>query len=266
MNKLRLIQILKQLLDLYKNEELNAETYQLTVENTPKKQFTDNLISYYETDFLCYLFTNIPYYQIFNFLNGFCVTLNRLNEENKNFDSVISLLQAYLSDLIDTISARISTEVATHIYELAMIYYQCNHLNPEIVIPRLLKNKCDPAFLTSVDTAENIYYEQETLPGFTISKENLRESISRSNFRKRNSVENNTQKMITRYFDEKSFENLLEETKKCLEVYQKENQRDGEILGEEILMRLKLIYKKSLKTWQTPKESPEENMQYKIEF
>ncbi len=266
MNKIKLIQIIKQLIEQYKNGKLSLATYQQTLANIPDCVLSNDLVSYHETEFLCFLFQKIPYYQMFQFLNNFSIALNQLNKESETKDGNITLIQAYLSDLVPNITARVSTEVTTHIYELVAVYYQFGHLNPDKVLPKLLKNSCNPKDLNSMEAAENIHYEQSVLPGFSIKKEELRETISRSNYRKKYNTESNTQKLIIRYLDEKRLENLIIEFKQCIAIYRQEDERDSELLEEEILMKLREFHQKALKTWKDESSEKEETNQYRIQF
>lgn len=267
-NKIKLIQIMKPLIEHYRTGNLALEDYQQALENINDADFSNDLISYHEAKFLCFLFQRIPYYQIFQFLNNFSIELKRINIENNHKDGIIVLIQAYLSDLVPNITSRVSTEVTTHIYELVAFYYQFGYLDPKKVLPKLLKNSCNPEVLNSMEAAENVHYEQAALPGFTYQKEELRETISKSNYRKKCNTESNALKMIIRYLDEKSFEDFIAEFRKCAAIYKEKDKRDGEILEEEILMKLREFYKKALKAWaeKIENQKQEEEIQYRLHF
>jgi len=74
--------------------------------------------------------------------------------------------------------------------------------------------------------------------------------------------------MIIRYLDEKSFEDFIAEFRKCAAIYKEKDKRDGEILEEEILMKLREFYKKALKAWaeKIENQKQEEEIQYRLHF
>jgi len=78
-NKIKLIQIMKPLIEHYRTGNLALEDYQQALENINDADFSNDLISYHEAKFLCFLFQRIPYYQIFQFLNNFSIELKRIN-------------------------------------------------------------------------------------------------------------------------------------------------------------------------------------------
>ncbi len=253
MNKLKLIEMIKQLIKLQKEGNLTAKNYQTVEENTSSPSLNNDLVSYKETELICFLFKEIPYYQILPFLNDVCMKLSIIKKENKKLERTIILIEAYFSDLLKNITARIETEVTVHIYWIIQSYYQNNFLNPEKIISMLKRNSCNPESLTGMFTAENIHYEQVLITGFVAEKEELRETISRTNYKRRSSVENKVQKTITKFFENKSFDNLLIELRKCFDYYRQQNERDCEILEEEIMIRLKEFYQKAQRSWKENK-------------
>lgn len=267
MNKLKLLEIMKQLILLYKQGLLTDQNYQMVVNSIPTPNLTEDLISYKETELICFIFKEIPYYQILLFLNNLCEELRKIEKENPKMDTrnTISLITAYLSDLFGNIYGRITTEVNVHIYRLLLNYYQKGTLNPKREIDSLRQNCCNPEALTGLFVAGNLDFEQITLLGFEEEKGILREKISRSNYNKRSSIENAIQKTITKFFDEDSFERFLLSLKNCFNLYHEENPEDCDVLKDEILMHLTVFFKKSQKAWKTKKKAKNEDAyQYKL--
>lgn len=266
MNKLKLLEMLKQLIALKKQEILTAESYQDVEKNAALISLNCDLVSYKETELICYLFKEIPYYHILIFLTNLCNDLATISSQNPKSKASISLLNAYLSDLLKNISARIETEVNVHITWLIQNYYQNDSLNPEKTIHALTRNSVNPTILAGMFVADGIHYEQELIPGFQLKKEELREKISKANYRRRSSIENTTQKLINKFFNEMSFENFLVALRKCLDYYREQNASDCDILEDEIMMQLKIFYHKAKKNWQEQSEKIEEGYQFKLEY
>lgn len=267
MNKLKLLEIMRQLILLYKQGLLTSQSYQEVVNSIPTPTLTEDLISYKETELICFLFKEIPYYQILTFLNSLCIELNRIRKEEPQIDTknTLPLIVAYFSDLFNNINGRVSTEVNVHIYRLLLNYYQKGTLNPKREIASLKQNCCNPEALTGLFIAGNLDFEQITLLGFEEEKGILREKISRSNYNKRSSVENAVQKIIIKFFDEESFEKFLQDLQNCFNSYHEENPKDCDVLRDEILMQLTVFFQKSQKAWNTQKKTKEEpGYQYKL--
>lgn len=267
MNKLTFLEIMKQLIILYKQNQLTAATYQKVVENTSTHSISNDFISYKETEFICFIFKELPYYHILILVTNLCAELKKIANENPEVDKkfIIPLIIAYFSDLFLNINGRVSTEINVHIYKLLLQYYQNGTLNPERVIANLKENCCNPNTLTGFSIASGIEFEQTTLLGFEKKTGELRESIDRNNYNKRTSVEYSVKKIITRYFDENSFEQFLLSLHDCFKIYREENPADCDLLKDELLMHLTSLYKDAQKSWEKQRNKPKDDgYQYTI--
>ncbi len=266
MNKIKLLEMLKQLIALQKQEKLTLESFQEVEKNTELTSPSNDLVSYKEAELICFLFQEMPYYHILNLLNKLCMNLAIIATNDTKAKTTISLINAYLSDLLKNITARVETEVNIHIAWLIQNYYQNDSLDPNRTIQALTKNSVNPKNLAGMFVADSIHYEQAFIPGFESQKEELREKISKVNYRKRSSIENTVQKLVNKFFNESSFEQFLVALRNCLAYYKKENVNDCEILEDEIMIQLKNFYQKAKKSWQEQSQPKEEGYQFKLEY
>lgn len=264
MNKLILINIMKEIISLHQKNELNEDTFNYTINKFICNRPSDNEIAYKEATFISYLFENIPYYKLMITINSVLITLNKLNLTSKQ-KCIKDLIEAYLSELLPSITARLSTEINAHIQELITIFYQRNELPYQDTIKRLKRNIIKPSYLASVDTAEQIDYKQETIFNFELPKEEaLRESISRSNFNKKSNVERTTTKTFTKYYNEELYQKLIASLKEVIYAYSLENELDSDYLKDEILSSLNNLHQKAKKKWEETK--PVDENQYTLKF
>lgn len=268
MNKLKLIEMIKQLIQLYKQGLLTASSFQKVEEDILTPSLNEDFLSYKETEFICFIFREFPYYQVLPKISDICTQLNTIAHENPktNKNATISLIVAYFSELFINISARVNTEINVHIFELIHYFYHHRILDCKKTITSLKRNSCSPESLTGLLVANQIQFEQITILGFENPKGELREKISRSNYKKRSSIENNVQKNITKFYDEDSFEKFLISLNTCFDTYHQEQPKDCELLKDEILMQLNKFYQQAKKSWNGKKDSKEDNYQYKLEF
>lgn len=263
MNKITLIKIMENILDLYLKNELNTDTFNDIVNNQKNSNLTEDAVSYNEAEFISILFKRIPYYRIMSVINGIITTLNLISTVSKQ-KCISDLIEAYLSDLFPSIYARLTTEVNTHIGELLTLFYQHGELKYDDTIKRLTKNIINPNYLASMDTAEQIDYIQETIFYIDSKKEPLREKISRANFNKRNSVERVTLKTLTTYYDENLYQELTESLKDILAEYSKVDKKEASILKDELFSQLGTLHIKAQKKWNEPKPIDENQLTLKL--
>lgn len=263
MNKITLLKIIKNVLNLYLKNELNTETYDSIINNEKNSLLTEDSISYNEAEFISILFKKIPYYKIMTFINDIIIKLKSISITSKQ-KCINDLIEAYLSDLFSSIYARIITEVNTHIGELLTLFYQHSELRYNDTIKRLTRNIINPNYLASMDTAKQIDYVQETIFDIEPKKEPLRETISRANFNKKNNVERTTLKTLTTYYDEKSYQELIEAIKMILLEYSKTNEEDSNILKDELIGQLEILHIKAQKKWNEPKVIDENQLTLKL--
>lgn len=267
MNKLKLLEIIKQLILLQKQGHFTALDYQKVAESVETPDLSEDLLSYKEIELICFIFEQIPYYQILTFVNVLCATLNSIQHSNPEVDkkNTIPLIIAYCSDLFHIINGRVNTEINVHIYKLLLSYYQNGTLEPTRTLTVLRMNSCLPKALTGFSVASNVQFEQVSIMGFERKSGELREKISRTNYKSKSSVEYSVQKIITKYFDEESFEKFLVSLRACFDVYRKEMPNDCDVLKDEIMLQIQTFYHNSKKIWEKQaKEQVESEYQYQF--
>ncbi len=263
MNKLILIQIIKEIIPMCLKNELNTDSFNNIINNTGSIALTDEAVSYGESEIISLLFKNIPYYQIMTFLNKLVSTLNKICITPKE-KCIKDLIEAYLSDLLPSIYARTTTEVNVHIQELLTLFYQRGVLEYTDTIKRLTRNIINPNLLASLDTAEQINYTQSILPNFIVKEEPLRETISRANFNKKNSIERSTQKTLTNYYTEQSYQELVSSIINVLDKYSLQDKEDSETLKDELFAQLGTLHLKAKKKWEETKPIDENQLTLKF--
>ncbi len=257
MNKIMLINILIKAMEKYKKGELDFQSYQQIIADTNHISASNNLVSFYETKLLYFLFQNVPYYKIFLFLNQFIIHLKGISKDSQT-DSMSSLLEAYTCDIIFSLDNRVNTEAIAHLYELSKIFHQHGYLDYELTM-RLLKNpRIMTAELVSLDIAQNISYQQTTLDCFKEKDEDLRESISSKNYQRKNSIEKVLINTLAKTFSENELTNFIAELKRIIETYAQIDKEDANMLGDTLLSQL-IGLKKSIITKKKEKETREKN-------
>lgn len=263
MNKITLIRIIEEIINLYLKKELNTENYNNIINSINTSTLTEDTISYNEAKFISILFKYFPYYQILPYLNEIITTMKRISIKPKQ-KCITDLIEAYLSDLFPSIYARLTTEVNTHISELLILFYQHRELKYEDTIKRLRKNINNPNYIASMDTAEEIEYVQETIFDIPPKKEALREKISRTNFNKKSKIEHITQKNLTTYYDENLYQELIASLKDILAEYSKVDKKEASILKDELFSQLGTLHIKAQKKWNEPKPIDENQLTLKL--
>lgn len=248
MNKLILIKAMREVIRLYLSNNLTIEEFENILNIINNTHFNEEQTSYEEALFISYLFENIPYYQILPFLNDLFPKLPSLLKSNPKLELIAQLMEGYLSELLPSIMARISTEVSAHVYELLKIFYQKESFNQENTIKRLKRNIYQPSYLASADIAEGYIYQQQHIEGINIEEEALRETISRNNYNKKNNIERATQKLMNKFYDEESYKKFLSELKRILNSAD-ENKETIEFLKDEIFIKLEEFHIKAKNKW-----------------
>lgn len=237
MNRLILLEILKQIILLRLKENITLENYRRVIEKAPKIEIDDNLIAYKETEILYTLFQSVPYYQVNLFLDDLLLNLDQLKEEKQT----TCLLEGIISSILPSLKARMSTELNAHIYELIKSFYQSNHLNDEKIIEQLQKNLYSPDHLTGWDIAtfEQLYFFKE---------ENLREKISRTNYYRKHKSEDLVVSSMIKYFS--TIENAELFATAVNDLFSTPKVKDNKKLsplGYLLLEQLSVLYKKFVK-------------------
>lgn len=264
MNKCMIIQILKQLIILYKQNLLNENTYEKTILKTTIYSIDETSISENEVNFMCFLLENFPYYQIFDALQDIINIVNKWNNDNPKMKSISLLLQGCIDDFYPNIQARINMEVNIHIYKIMAIYYQRNYLDSELTINCLKRNICLPAEMVSLEVLNEVYYHQEIIPGILLEEEELRERVSKTNYRKKINIENMVFKNIVQYFNDDSFQKFVANFINLL--IQNEGELGFSNLKDIYYTQLLKLYKKALKDWELLKEKEDLAFQYSLHY
>lgn len=257
MNRYTIQCIIKELFILYQEGVLSQEKFQEIVakynntsqNNNNEKAFEEDSISYKETEIIYLMFKEIPYYKIYDFLKEFIEYLKTLGQNNLKMSCIASLIEGYICENLDRIHRRINTETYAHLTSLLQKFYQKERLE-ENTITSLRRNMCNPAFLTGMEIASSIETVQLTLEGFTLSKENLGEKISKNNFQKKSNAEYQLRRMVLKYYDTELLERFIEELKAIFEAYKTINPEDaGPLLAiySQELTNLKKIQKRPAK-------------------
>lgn len=191
MNRMVLTKLLKSIVDLYAEDKFTYSYIIETLNNIVDEEFDEDKSAYLQTEFVKNLFELFPYYRLLSDLNDLGDYIIECTKETPNFENISKLLKnGCLSDMIPNIKRRIQTETMAHITVL-LYMYKTNELKPNIVLEQLTKNIYNPHILTSMDSAENINYKQETIPGISIKTMSLRETISKSNNNRKEKVRKN---------------------------------------------------------------------------
>ncbi len=250
MNRLTFINILLEATVDFQNNQLDSIKYIEIINNASIPNYDSNQISYNETKFLYLLFDSLPYYKIPNFLNTFINYLKQITS-NKKTAMITKLLESYITELKVNINKRLATEIDLHIYQLAISYLN-NSLNPPKVIEILKKNISKSKYLTSMEIAENINFEQNTLYFFKEEQLNLNEIISQKNYQKSSSINKNTQNFILKHFTNNTLEDFISYIIETILSSQDEELIDFFI--NIFTKELNNIYTIILKKWQSPKK------------
>lgn len=250
MNKVKLLNIMQELISLYLRGELSEDAYEKIIIKFDLPNITENIIAYRETEFLCFIFENIPYYQVLYSISSFLDVLKTFNPLDKNANILFGLIESYMIDLLPCIIKRTNMETQTHIQRLLQDYYQNDKLDPARTINLLKRNMIDPPILTSMDTVDFFSYEQLSLDAAGEEKIVLREEISKSNFDKSYDVEKSLKRLITNYYNEDSLANFREELLLILKAYGETEELTSGLLIENIIFVLDAIKPVVYKAWE----------------
>lgn len=260
MNRMVLTKLLKDIINLYIE---NKFTYVYIIDVFSKMQieeYDEDQNAYYQAEVMRMIFEHIPYYRVLKELSDLGDYLIEVTKSNRAFKSTaVVLANGCLGDMIPDIKRRVLTETMTHITELLYIYNH-NELTKELVINRLTKNMYNPILLTSMDTAENINYEQTTLPGLENKHVALRDTISRSNSNRKDRIRRNMEDYTIANFDEKNLEDFYT---KVINFIEESELPDKDLLKEPITECLTNLFAKAVVAWD---ETPEDTNQLSLNF
>lgn len=268
MNKLILLSIIVKALRLYQDNQLTSESYAKVIENTPFQVLKTDKTLYEETKLLCYIFETTPYYSISYYFCTFNEHLKAISKGNKDLENISDLIESYLCDIFCNIDSRITTEINAHIYELAEIYHQSGELNYELTINRIKKQLIPPPYIVSMETAESIFYVQEKIPGFKTDEDNLREQVSKNNYRKKSNSERSLKRYIIKHFTEDSFEDFIIQLENNLKKHRDEDNKNADMLLDYYKPPLRKLFSYAIVEWEKIKQKKEEEEinQYKLTF
>ncbi len=226
MDKRSFINIVKQALTLYLKKDLTLQKLKNIIMKAKTKTENNNTLSEEEkiireeTELLCFIFEQVPYYKLNSFLNEFKSVLYDIAKEDlTRYKYDIWLTIDYLGDLDITLKSRIITEIYGHILLAATHFYQYDNLFLEQDSKQFYTNLYNPKELFSWSLAHNSDCQQINLPIEIKSEENLRDKISKNNCKISNEIKKKTIKAIGKCFDLNtliSFENYLEQI--CMQM------------------------------------------------
>lgn len=250
MNRLVLIKIIEDIVKLHLKNNLTLENFNKVINKQKGISVNDDKIAYEEAKFTSFLFQNIPYYKILITFINIITNLHHL-ETNPEQKFIISLIEGYFSELTSNLNNRITTEYYAHIIELLFIFYQEKSFENHNIADKLVKNAIIPDILTSMDTANQINYHQETIEDFKIKEIALREKISRSNYNHKNRLENQIIKMLTKYYNESLYQEFLVSLNAFLERNAGKNS-DFYLIKDDLNYYLTSFFNRVIEKWQTP--------------
>lgn len=240
MNRLKVLSIIKELIELYIQNNMNYQTSMLVIKNLKEEEFSEDLVAIKESEIISFILSCVPYYQINLFFQKFLKSFNNLNL-NKESDIAL-LVSPYIEELSVTINYRINTEVRAHIKELLNRYIYDYEFESIHIAKILFCNIVLPENNVVCDNYDN---NQEKL--FEIIKEDTtRESISKNSYNERRKYLHQIKKILLN-IGEKSFENfesiIFESINKFL-LTDSETGIELVKLYQEEFVELKKIYQK----------------------
>lgn len=260
MNRMVLTKLLKDLIDLYIADKFTYIYITDVLTNMQIVDYDEDQNAYLQAELMRTLFEHFPYYRLLHDLNDLGDYIIEITKGNPSFKSTsIILKNGCLGDIIPSIKRRIQTETMTHITELLYIYNH-NGLTPELVLNRLTKNMYNSTLLTSMDAAENINYEQTTLPGIESKQSSLRDTISRSNSVRKDNIRRNMEEYTIKNFNEKTLEDFFTQV---ITIIDKSNLPDKDLLKAPIQDCLTNLFSRAVVIWD---EKKEDTYQLSIEF
>ena len=247
MNRMVLTKILKNFIDLYIDDKFTYIYIINTLDNIENEEYDEDKNAYLQASLLSTLFSIFPYYRILNDLNDLGDYIIESTKANINFKAISRLLKnGCLGDMVPDIKRRAQTETLAHIMELIYMY-KSGELNPNIVISHLTKNMFDSKILTSMDAAEIINYNQETIPGVELKNISLRENISRSNTNRKENIRRNLEEFVTDNYDEETLEKFIQEV---INIIDQSSLSDKELLKNTIYESLISLFAKAVVAWE----------------
>ena len=260
MNRLVLTKLLKNIVDLYIEDNFNYIYIVNALSNIENEEYDEDQNAYLQAELLTTLFSNFPYYKVLNELDNLVDYVIESTKGNCNLKKTCSILKnGCVGDMLPDIKRRVQTESMTHLQEL-LYMYKTSELNPDFVISRLKKNMLTPQILTSMDYAESIKYKQQIIPGIEFRKTTLRETISRANSNRKEAIRRNLEEYTIQNFTEKELEDFIQQItiiiKNC-------SIDDKNLLMDTIYDTLMLLFSKAVIAWQ---EKGEDENQLSLKF
>lgn len=208
MNKRVWIYLLNKYINLFLDDNLRLDECVKVFDERPFLSLDDNVVLYEEVKLLCSIYESVTYYDIEEFVFNFSQTLDNISINNKNMFRIFKILIAYLGDITNNLSKRVKTEVDAHIYTMLKEYLLYEDLNVEKTKQLLNRNTINPVNLFSLDIAESGLYEQDSI--FLDSKDNLRDSISKSNYNRTRNMEKFICNTICKNYSEDEFKSFFD--------------------------------------------------------
>lgn len=251
MNRMVLTGLLKNIVDLYIEDNFIDIYIIKTLNSIVDEKYDEEKTAYLQAELIKTLFQQFPYYRLLNDLNDLVDYIIECAKEDPNFENTTKLLKdVCLEDMVPNIKRRVLTETMAHITEL-LYMYKAGKLESTIVLNQLTKNMYDPDILTSMDSAKNINYKQETIPGIKIKTTSLREIISKSNNNRKEKARKNLEEYTIESFNEKSLEDFIEQV---ITIIDQSSLSDKKLLKNTIYESLISLFSKSVIAWESKKE------------
>ncbi|MBQ8659375.1 MAG: hypothetical protein IJ475_00860 [Bacilli bacterium] len=238
MDRIKLLNILKQLLTLYFNNEISETNILTTIKENSNIETDINLVPYKETEIVYFLFQKLPYYKIYDELEDFSMILYAFGRTNESIKVITTLLIAYLKDLDFIIQNRINTEINLHIYEMSTYYYLRLYLDENLFSKKISQNSSRVEEMVGMSVAKNINYTQLVLPGIEEEKQNLREDISKHNCTIKLNIEKQLIKGLKNHYDEATYNTLTEEILRIIKLSKTSDFNKTQLLTEQFSKKL----------------------------
>lgn len=250
MNRLVLTKLLKNIVDLYVEDKFTYIYIINTLSNIENEEYDEDQNAYIQAELITTLFAKFPYYKILNELNNLGDYIIESTKCNSNFKNILGILKnGCLGDMVPDIKRRIQTEAMAHLQELLYVY-KTSELNADFVISHLTKNMVIPKILTSMDYAESINYRQQVIPGIMFKRMTLRETISRANSNRKESIRRNLEEFTIENFTERELEDFMHQVTKIIE---ESNIADKDLLKSTIYEVFMLLFSKVVLVWEEKK-------------
>jgi hypothetical protein len=237
MNKLTILSVISESFNNYIHGSLDYDKFNNIINNIKYAEVSDDLVVLEETKLLTNILKMVTYYRVEDILNKYVKYLYQLDKDN----NIVSFIDNYLSDILYNYSNRVEVILNIHINELARKYNYLGNIQKEETIECLKKISYEPEYLLGLYLLDKNNYHQESLLDSNNSL-NIRDELSKVNYRKKVSIENNLKSTIVNLFDEDSYEEFSSKLLLILDEYKIDNPIDGEYLYNYVQNIIKKLF------------------------